>query len=121
MKKIFLAGSRKFADDLQNVFEMCKEAGIEVIKGRDSVKQLSDEEEKEAHKEMLRRIEKSDVVYVVSGDGYIGKTVALEIGYAIGKGKEVISSTKITEAGADSFVSKILKKEDLVEYLKPKT
>ena len=48
MKKIFLAGSRKFADELENIFKLCKKAGIEVIKGRDNADALSNEEEKKA-------------------------------------------------------------------------
>ena len=96
-KKVFLAGSRKFADDLEHVFNLCKDAGIQVKKGRDSIEELSLEEEKKVHKEMLNRIDKSDIIYIVTGDGYIGKTVAFEIGYAVGKKKEIISTKDIAE------------------------
>ena len=118
MKTVFLAGSRRFSDNLENVFKLLEKAGISAIKGRDNTGILNREDEMKAHQEMLRRIDKSDMVYIVSGDGYIGKTVALEIGYAIGKKKEVISSIALTEAEANSFISKVMNIEELIEYIK---
>jgi hypothetical protein len=46
MTKIFLAGSRKFAIELQEVYEMCRTAGIETLKGRDSAELLGEKAEK---------------------------------------------------------------------------
>lgn len=118
MKKIFLAGSRKFSDVIQVIFGFCKNTGIEVSIGRDSIEQMSTEAEENAHKEMLRRIGESDIIYVVTEDGYIGRTVALEIGYAIGKNKEIISSNRITEVGIGQFISRVMTPEELVKYVK---
>lgn len=115
MTKIFLAGSRKFAKELQDIYEKCTLAGIEVLKGRDSVESLSEEAEKKAHLEMLRRIDQCDVVYIVSKEGYIGKTVAMEIGYAIAKNKQILSMEKITEAGLNHFVTGILSPKKMLE------
>ncbi|MBD3155385.1 MAG: hypothetical protein GF368_01895 [Candidatus Aenigmarchaeota archaeon] len=116
-EKVFLVGSRKFADKLDHVFNLCKNAGIRVKKGRDSVKKLSSEEEKNAHKEMLNRIDNSDIIYIITEDGYIGRTVAFEVGYAVGKGKEIISTENIKEAGVSDFVSKILTPEEFLKYV----
>ena len=117
MKTIFLAGSRKFSDELENASSVLMRAGFNVVKGRDTVQPLGDEEEKQAHVEMLNRIDKSDVVYIIS-DGYIGRTVAMEAGYAIARKKVLFSSNAIKEAGLNHFVSSILNPEELVKMLK---
>jgi len=66
---------------------------------------------------MLSRIDKSDVVYIIS-DGYIGRTVAMEAGYAIARKKTLFSSNDIKEAGLNFFISSVLKPEELVKMLK---
>lgn len=77
MQTIFLAGSRRFSGELEDASRVLMKAGFNVIKGRDTVQPLGEEEEKKAHVEMLNRIDKSDVMYIIS-DGYVGRTVAME-------------------------------------------
>lgn len=53
-----------------------------------SVRQIEDN--------FLDALSKSDFVYVVNPNGYVGNTVSMEIGFAIGLGKPVYSQEPIT-------------------------
>ena len=37
----------------------------------------------------LQRIREADITYILNFDGYVGKSVAMDIGYALGLGKSV--------------------------------
>ena len=54
-----------------------------------SIKQIEDE--------FLSSVKKSDFLYVVNPDGYIGNSVAMEIGFAVAKGKPVFLQKEISE------------------------
>ena len=74
------------------------------------------ETEKQALLNAFQRIEDSDIVYIYSREGYIGKTVAMEIAYAYAKHKEIISSHKIEELSAQALVYKIMDSKKLIEF-----
>jgi hypothetical protein len=108
MKKIvFLAGSRKFTEEIEKAAQMCREAGAVVLKGRDS---LGDEN---AWK-MLQRIDEAGIMYVIAKGGYIGDTVKIEINYAHSKGKEIIASEHVNGFPVSNFMNIY----NFVEYLK---
>ncbi len=115
MKSVFVAGSRKFSEDVMDVCNLLKNNDIDVNKGRDSTETESDK-----ISQMFGRIDKSDIVFLVANSGYIGRTVLMEIAYAYAKGKEIISSCKPGDVQIQEMVSKILTKEGLVEYCKSK-
>ncbi|MBI4895937.1 MAG: nucleoside 2-deoxyribosyltransferase [Candidatus Aenigmarchaeota archaeon] len=115
MKTIFLAGSRTCSQELEQMFSLCKSAEIHATKGRDS---LNTANEQEAHRTMMQRIDSADIVYVVASNGYVGKTVAFEIGYAAAKGKEIIASEPLAETGLNSVIAQILSSEQCIAYAK---
>ncbi|MFH1601538.1 MAG: hypothetical protein ABIB61_01120 [Candidatus Shapirobacteria bacterium] len=55
---------------------------------------------KEIEDEFLRSVSASDFLYVVNPDGYIGTTVSLEVGYAVGKGVPVYALCPV-DSGLD--------------------
>ena len=120
MKSVFIAGSRKFFDEIENTVSFLKADGIDVkTAGKwDKTKEDTPESEKEALLRAFKEIDKSDVLFVFSEDGYIGKTVAMEIGYAYSKGKEIISSSKIDDFSAQGLVSKVMGTKKLLDFVK---
>ncbi len=120
MKKIFLAGSRKFFGEIQELAASLKEKGVGVELGRNWDQSAEDtlKTEREALMTAFQKIDKADILYVYSKDGYIGKTVAMEIAYAFAREKEIISSQKIAELSAQALVSKVVEPEKLLELLK---
>ncbi|MFH1064472.1 MAG: hypothetical protein V1729_05305 [Candidatus Woesearchaeota archaeon] len=120
MKSIFIAGSRKFYDEIEGLMDSLN---AQDIKAQTSGKWSSDQEDtlenqKDALLTAFERIDQSDVTYVFCKDGYVGRTVAMEIAYAHSKGKEVISSNEIEELSAQALVSKVLSPEELEKYCK---
>jgi hypothetical protein len=53
----------------------------------------------------LQAIGKSDFLYVVDPDGYIGASVALEIGYALSKGVSIYAQVRPRELVFSDFIS----------------
>ena len=66
----------------------------------------------------LEKIDKSDVVYVVNPDGYIGKSVSVDIGYAYAKGKEIYTMHQIDDPPIMKLVKGILSFQNLIKLLK---
>ncbi len=114
MKSVFVAGSRKFFEEIERLVRTLKEKGIEVFTA-EKPKDIDTESEKAALLRAFQKIDKSDILYVFARDGYIGKTVAMEIAYAFSKGKKIISSEAIEEPSAKSLVSEIMNTKELAE------
>ena len=119
MKSVFIAGSRKFCKDVEELVRLCKESGIEVsTAGKPADGEDTFESEKAALLRAFQRMDSSDIVYIVAREGYIGKTVALEIAYAFARGKEVVSSETIEDFSARALISRVMGPEELVGYAK---
>ncbi len=110
MKTVFLAGSRKFFREIEEVKYLLEKEGIHVLKGRDS-------KEDEEALYMFQRIDQSDIIYVVSIGGYVGRTAAEEIDYAFGKGKEIFSSEHVSDNFRHS-IQKTISPAELADYIK---
>jgi hypothetical protein len=119
MKSIFVAGSRKFHSEIEKFLQACEKNGIKAQHaGKWEGGSDTFESESKALLTAFGRIESSDILYIFSGGGYIGKTVALEIAYAYAKAKEIISTEEIEDFSARALVSKTLSPEKLIEYIK---
>jgi len=119
MKSVFIAGSRRFFDEIEETISLLKANEIDVqTAGKwDKSQEDTPKSEKEALLRAFRRIDKLDILYVFSEDGYIGKTVAMEIAYAYSKGKEIISSSRIDDFSAQGLVSRVLETKELLEFI----
>ena len=105
--KVFVAGSRKFLEDIEKFVESCRSAGIETTTAEKTLSGNLSEAEKEALSRAFDRIDSSDAVYVFAKGGYVGATVIAEMAYAFAKGKPIISSEEVTEPAARALVSSI--------------
>jgi hypothetical protein len=66
----------------------------------------------------FKRIESSDIFYVIAKEGYVEKAVSLEIAYAFSKRKEVISSEVIEDFSLRALGSRVMSPEKLIKYVK---
>ena len=118
MKSIYIAGSRKFYDEIEQLVQMVKDAKIKVStagKWKNTQKDTL-ENQKAALLSAFNEIDSSDICYVYAKDGYIGKTVAMEIAYAYAHKKKIISSDVLTELSAQALVFDIVKPSELISY-----
>ena len=120
MKSVFIAASRKFYGDVEKLVCLLRDNGIRAETAGKVIPDQRDtpESEKGALLSAFEKIADSEVVYILTNDGYVGKTVAMEIAYAYAKKKEIISSDEIEELSARALIDKIMKPEELVEYAK---
>ncbi|MBI2171795.1 MAG: hypothetical protein HYU30_07220 [Chloroflexi bacterium] len=66
----------------------------------------------------LRKIDHSAILYIVTRDGYMGLSTAIEAGYAHGKGKKVVTSERVSDPAVQVIVDSVLTPDDLIRYLK---
>lgn len=117
--KIFVAGSRRFVKEFEKAMKTFKESEIEAVNAGKKIGSGDTLETVKAdNKRMFEKIDKSDIVFVIAKDGYVGYSVSMELGYAYAKGKEIISSEEINELSIKSLVSKIMSLEQFIAYLK---
>lgn len=119
MKSVFVAGSRKFYHEIEGFISLLNKKGT---KAETAGKFESDEDSAESEKKALLRafqkIDESNIVYIYSKEGYVGKTVAMEIAYAYSKKKKVIASEKIAEYSAQTLVTEVIAPDEFVNFLK---
>jgi hypothetical protein len=68
----------------------------------------------------LKNIDESDVVYVVNPEGYVGRSVCVDIGYAYARRKPIYVMHFIEDPPVMSLTHGILSFEDLIILLKQK-
>lgn len=66
----------------------------------------------------LEKINKADVIYIVNPDGYIGRSVSVDIGYAYAKGKEIYAMHRIDDPPVMNLVKDVLSFQDSIGLLK---
>lgn len=68
----------------------------------------------------LENIRKSDVVYIFNKSSYLGPAVTVEIGFALGLKKRIISYSKVDDITITNFVDAVVRPNSLAGYLKTK-
>ena len=118
MPAIYIAGSRKFFDDIEKLAQVCAVHGVIVHTPKKGLGDSGFDGEKEALFRAFALIDECSVMYVFARRGYVGKTVAMEIAYAHARAKKIISSEEIEEFSARALVSEVVPPEELVGYFK---
>lgn len=97
MKSVFVAGSRKFFDEINTFIDQARSQDILIYTADKPNANLTPESEKKALLRAFQRINSCDIVFVFAEQGYVGETVKAEIAYALNLGKKVIVSTSLPE------------------------
>jgi hypothetical protein len=110
MSKVYICGSFRFTREIQEVERRLKEENVkcEISKRMDSRGILG----------CLKKIDDTDVVYVVNPKGYIGKSVSFDRGYAYAKNKSVYAMYPIDDPPVTDLMSGVLSPKALVALLK---
>ena len=69
----------------------------------------------------LNKVEAADIVYVVNPQGYIGKSVAIDVGYAYAKNKTIYVMNSVYDPPIMNLINAVLSPEALVGLLKKKS
>jgi hypothetical protein len=66
----------------------------------------------------LQKIDDSDMVYIVNPDGYVGRSVSVDIGYAYAKNKRIYAMCPINDPPVENLTSGIMMSDALIDLLK---
>lgn len=104
---VYVCGSFKFVDQVERLEAMLVEAGIP--------HQLSKEPDPRGIVSCLDKIDGADLVYVVNPGGYIGRSLAFDLGYAVARGRTICCLELITDPPIARLLNDVLTFEKLVE------
>jgi len=110
MKVLYVCGSFRFISEMS---ELGRKLNEENIKFRMSKKTGS-----RGILGCLEKIDEADVVYVVNPEGYVGRSVCVDMGYAYAKGKPIYTMYPIDDPPVMNMVKGVLSFEELVNLLK---
>lgn len=110
MKVLYVCGSFRFANKINELKRKLKEANIEF--------RMSKKMGSRGILGCLERIDEADVVYVVNPDGYVGRSVCVDVGYAYAKGKPIYVMYPIDDPPVMNMVKEVLSFQKLITFLK---
>jgi len=108
---VFVATSKRFYEEAQDLVNRLKNAGVKVYHPYfhlDPAEVDADAELKsKVTSEHFPEIDESDIFYALLPGGYIGCSVTIELTYAYAKGKKILVSEAPEEFAVRSMVSDI--------------
>lgn len=110
MTKLCVCGSFRFTHQMSELATRLEEESVEYWMSRkiDSQGILG----------CFEKIDKTDVVYVVNPEGYVGKSVCVDIGYAYAKNKPIFVMNPIHDPSIMDLIRDVLSFEELIDFLK---
>ena len=107
-----LSASRRFAEDVAAIASTLRARGFSVHTPRFGDRGREDELDAEAQQaltlEFLEKIAAADTLLIVNPGGYVGTSVALEVGHAHALGKRVVALEPSTEPAVDALVAELV-------------
>jgi len=110
MKRVYVCGSFRFMDKIEELEMMLKKENVEFL--------VSKNMDVRGILGCLKKIDQADVVYVVNPEGYVGKSVSVDIGYAYARNKPIYVMHPIEDPPVMNLVSDVLSFEKLIHLLK---
>jgi len=110
MKQVYVCGSFRFMDKIEELEMMLKKENVEFL--------VSKNMDVRGILGCLKKIDQADVVYVVNPEGYVGKSVSVDIGYAYARNKPIYVMHPIEDPPVMNLVSDVLSFEELIHLLK---
>ena len=110
MKRLYVCGSFKFLREIEELECKLKEKKItyETSKKMSNCGILG----------CLKKIDDADIVYVVNPQGYVGKSVSVDLGYAYAKNKPIFVMNAVDDPTIMNLTNGVLSPKALIELLK---
>lgn len=110
MKKLYVCGSFRFTREMEELEGRLKEENVEY--------QISKKMDSRGIMRCLKKIDNADVVYIVNPEGYIGKSVSVDIGYAYARNKPIYVMHLVDDPPVMDLINGILSPKALIHFLK---
>ncbi|EGR1226427.1 nucleotide pyrophosphohydrolase [Vibrio parahaemolyticus] len=108
-KSVYVAGSFKNLENMQVIREALVSAGIETT--------ISEPLQANGIDGCLQRIREADITYILNFGGYVGKSVVMDIGYALGLGKPVYALEPIEDPDITHLLTRIVTPDEVIAEL----
>ena len=108
-KSVYLAGSFKNLEQMRSVHDTLISAGIQTT--------ISDPMQSNGIDGCLNRIREADITYILNFGGYVGKSVAMDIGFALGLDKPVYALEAIDDPDITHLLTRIAEPDEVVTEL----
>ncbi len=120
MKKVFVASSRRFYDDVKKIKAELDARGVmgfyPYFEFGDGSIEMDEQAKKDVTLRHFPEIDQIDALYIVAPAGYVGISVTLEAAYAYAKGAEIISSEPVGEMAVRALVSRVMLPSEFIAY-----
>ena len=110
MKKLYVCGSFRFTREMEGLEASLSEENIEY--------QTSKKMDSRGILGCLKKIDDADVVYIVNPEGYIGKSVSVDIGYAYARNKSIFVMHSVDDPPVMDLINGVLSPKALINLLK---
>lgn len=110
MKRLYICGSFRYVHEMSELEDRLKKENV----GYSMPKEM----DRRGILGCLDRIDDADVVYVINPEGYVGRSVCVDIGYAYARKKPIYVMHSIDDPPVMSLILGILSFEELVGFLK---
>lgn len=114
---VTICSSSKFYDTAQLAEAAFRDLGMTVYTPRydynEQHVEVAEPDKIQLTRDFLAKIAKSDAIFVVANGGYVGVSVCIEVGYAVGQGKLVLFSERPAEFALRALVDAVVPVEDI--------
>jgi hypothetical protein len=110
MKRVYVCGSFRFLDKIEELETKLRKENIECI--------VSKTKDARGILGCLEKIDEADVVYVVDPEGYVGKSVCLDVGYAYARNKQIFVMHSVDDPPLMELTDGTLSFEETVSSLR---
>lgn len=123
IKTLTICSSSKFYETAQNLAKEMADAGLNVFTPRfdfnEEVVNVTLADKIRLTHEFLSKVGRSDAIYVIDQDGYTGRSVCIEIGYASALGKVVILSEPPSENAVRALTNEVVAVSEITKRIRP--
>lgn len=123
IKTLTICSSSKFYATAQNLAKEMADAGLNVFTPRfdfnEEVVNVTQADKISLTHEFLSKVGRSDAIYVIDQDGYTGRSVCIEIGYASALGKVVILSEPPSENAVRALTNEVVAVGEITKRIRP--
>jgi hypothetical protein len=110
VNRLYVCGSFRYAQQMSQLEDRLREENVEY--------QMSKEIDSLGILGCLKKIDDADVIYVVDPEGYVGKSVCVDIGYAYARNKSIYVMSSIADPSFMGMISGVLSFEELISFLR---
>ena len=113
MKRLYVCGSFKFLNEIEELECRLKEENIKC--------EISKKVNGRGILVCLKKVDDADIVYVVNPQGYVGRSVSFDLGYAYAKNKSIFVMNPLDDPPIMNLTNGVLSQKALIELLKEKS